>query len=295
MDKKDFLKLFIPPIILKLKNWRRDHPALTASPLPQLDNKAERMLLIGNGPSLNESVSKYKEDILKCDRMATNSFASTPLYEEIKPNFYLFADPAFFDVPENQKETITKLFDALLNKTTWPLLMIVPSSAKNAPLLTQLNRNPKIKVICYFEGWQNVGRLSKFEAWDKNLIGPPAQNVLNVGLYLSLFWGYRETYLIGADSTFFEDLRVDQDTNELYTIDTHFYNNKEIYIDKKFYDSQKRGRSRSDWKLHELIYAHGRMFEYYEMLRQYADHKGLKVYNACEYSWINCFERKKLK
>ena len=121
------------------------------------------------------------------------------------------------------------------------------------------------------------------------------QNVLNVGLYLSLFWGYKETYLIGADSTFLEDLRVDQDTNELYTIDTHFYKNKDVYVDKSFYDSQKRGRSRSDWTLHDLIYAHGRMFEYYYALKQYAEYKGLKIYNASEYSWINCFERRKLR
>lgn len=49
------------------------------------------------------------------------------------------------------------------------------------------------------------------------------------------------------------------------------------------------GRVRSDWKLQELIYAYARMFEYYADLKEYADCKGLKVYNASEYSWINCF------
>lgn len=37
------------------------------------------------------------------------------------------------------------------------------------------------------------------------------------------------------------------------------------------------------------------MFEYSYDLKEYADYKGLKVYNASEYSWINVFERKKLK
>ena len=129
---------------------------------------------------------------------------------------------------------------------------------------------------------------------DKNYTCPTFQNVMNVAIYLSLFWGYPETYLIGVDMSSLEDIRVDQETNELFSIDRHFYNNKDIYSDKKLFD-EKRGRIRSDWKLHEYIYAFGRMFECFYELKKYADYKGLKVYNASEYSWINVFERKKLK
>ena len=91
-----------------------------------------------------------------------------------------------------------------------------------------------------------------------------------------------------------EDIRVDQTTNELFSIDTHFYNNKQVYSDKKLFDA-KRGRIRSDWKLHEYIYAFGKMFENFYDLSLYAQYKGLKVYNASEYSWVNSFERKKIQ
>ncbi|MBO7572065.1 MAG: hypothetical protein J6T48_07925 [Bacteroidales bacterium] len=298
MTLKDFIKLFVPPVAYKLRDKARgknsNNVQLQSSPLPQIEHNSDRMILIGNGPSLNKSVELYQKEIISCDRVVANFFASSSYYELLQPNIYVFADPAFFDVPENQKESITALFDSIVKKTTWSLRMFVPYEAREALLLNTLKLNPNIKVDYYFTKNQNVGSMSKFEAWDRNLIGPPRQNVMNVALYLSLFWGYKETYLIGVDMSSLEDIRVDQETNELFSVDTHFYNNKEIYSDKKLFDS-KRGRIRSDWKLHEYIYAFGRMFEYFYDLKEYADYKGLKVYNASEYSWINVFERKKLK
>ena len=295
MNVKRFVKLFVPPIVLEFKDFVRGvDRRLIKSPLPQIHKHSENVIIMGNGPSLNQSLNNYKPQILKNDRMAVNFFASTDLYEIIRPNIYVFADPAFFFIPENQKEAIESLLERIIKTTSWDMRMIIPLSAREAPIVKTLQQNTNIKIDYYLNSYQDCGKKSKFEAWDENLIGPPAQNVLNVALYLALFWGYKETYLIGADSSFLEDLRVDQETNELYTIDTHFYNNKEVHSDKKFYDQKKRGRSRKDWKLHELIYAHGRMFEYYSELKEYADYKGLKVYNASEYSWINVFERKKL-
>ena len=252
------------------------------------------MILIGNGPSLTKTVELYKDEITKNDRIAANFFASSDFYEQLQPNIYLFADPAFFNVPDNQRQSIATLFDSLIKKTTWPLDLIIPYAARNAQLLTALKENNNIHIIYYFTNEQDTGNMSKYEAWDKNYICPPYQNVMNVAIYLSLYWSYPETYLVGVDMSSLEDIRVDQETNELFSIDRHFYNNKEIYSDKKLFD-EKQGRIRSDWKLHEYIYAFGRMFEYFYDLKQYADYKGLKVYNASEYSWINVFERRKLK
>lgn len=294
MTLKRLIKLFVPPIVFEIKGRLQKSKTFEDSPLPQIEHHSEKMILIGNGPSLRKTVELYKDEILRNDRIAANFFAASDLYEQLQPNIYVFADPAFFDVPENQKRSIESLVDSIIDNTTWSMLMIVPSAAKGVELLNRVERNSNISVNYYYSENQDVGSMSKFEAWDKNLIGPPSQNVMNVALYLSLYWGYKETYLIGVDSSFLADLRVDQETNELYTVDTHFYDNKAVYTDKKFFDQKERGRSRSDWKLHDLIYAHGRMFEYYYDLKEYADYKGLRVYNASEYSWINVFERKKL-
>lgn len=299
MTIKKFTKLFVPPVVFKawnrIRGTKEVEAQLRPSPLPQIERHSDKMVLIGNGPSLMKSVELYKDEILKNDRIAVNFFASSELFEQLKPNLYVFADPAFFDVPENQKESIETLFENIAQKTMWEMRIIIPYTAKDSEIVNTLKNNRNISVDCYSNTNQTIGAMSKFEAWDRNLLCPPSQNVLNVALYLSLYWEYKETYLIGADSSFLEDLRVDQETNELFTLDSHFYRNKDIQKDKGFYDQKERGRSRSDWKLHDLIYAHGRMFEYFYELKKYSDYKGLKVYNASEYSWINVFERRKLK
>ena len=296
MRLKKTIKLLVPPIIPKmmLRMRKASKNTLTESPLPQIQHHSNKIILIGNGPSLTKTVELYKDEIIKNDRIAANFFASSDYYEQLRPNIYLFADPAFFEVPDNQKKSIATLFDALINKTSWPLNLIVPFAAKDAPLLATLKKNSNIRIDYYFISEQNVGAMPLYDAWDKNFICPPFQNVMNVAIYLSLFWGYQETYLVGVDMSSLEDIRVDQETNELFSIDRHFYNNKDVYSDKKLFDD-KRGRIRSDWKLHEYIYAFGRMFECFYELKKYADYKGLKIYNASEYSWINVFERRKLK
>ena len=292
---KKILKLFLPPIVFKARELFKYKSVnnqfyIQQSPLPQLEHHSEKMVIIGNGPSLNDSILKYKDEILKNDITAVNFFASSELFEQLRPNVYVFADPAIFEAPIHLNDSIESLLMNLLLKTVWEMHVIVPSSAKDSIFVSKLRSNKHIAVDFYNNTNQNVGSMSKFEAWDNNLIAPPAQTVLNVALYLSLFWNYKEVYLIGADSSFFEDLRVDQNTNEIFTIDKHFYNNQSVL--SKF--DAKRGRPMTGWSLHELIYAYGRMFEGYSDLKEYANYKGLKVYNASEYSWINVFERKKL-
>lgn len=293
MTTKKIIKLFLPPIVIRawkaLKVGVRDS-RIQQSPLPQIEHHSEKMIVIGNGPSLNESIVKYKEEIVRNDKIVTNFFASSDLFEQLKPNIYLFADPAFFTEQTMHKESIETLLSNLLQKTTWDMHIVIPSSARNSVVVSKLNSNKRITVDFYLDTDQNVGSMSRFEAWDKNLIAPPAQTVLNVALFLSLFWNYKETYLIGADSSFLEDLHVDQDTNGLFSVDKHFYNNQRVYSE---FDA-KKGRPVLGWKLHDLIYAYGHMFECYHDLKEYADYKGARVYNASEYSWINVFERKKL-
>ncbi len=289
------IRPYTPPVIMryleKIRNKRLEFPP---SPLPCIKDKTDKMILIGNGPSLKESIELYKDEILRYDRLVVNFFALSDQYEVIRPNYYLFVDPAFFDIPDNQRDTISRLIDSIVNKTTWKMRLCAPFGVENTRLAKALTKNANIEFLYFFSGEREIGDTPLYEAWDRNLICPPNRNSLNVGLYLSLYWGYKETYLIGVDMSSLEDIRVDQQTNELFSIDTHFYNNKQVYSDKKLFDA-KRGRIRSDWKLHEYIYAFGKMFENYYDLSKYAEYKGLKVYNASEYSWINCFERKKLR
>ena len=169
--------------------------------------------------------------------------------------------------------------------------IILPYKAKGGYATKCFAQNPKIRILFYEDGNRIPGNISLMEAWDKNLITPPGQTVLNTAVWLGIYWGYKETYLIGADTSFVADLHVDQETNIVYSIDTHFYSSKEVALDD--FD-EKNHRRTFGTKLHEEYFSAGIALRDYWAMREYADWKGVKVYNASEYSWIDAFERKKL-
>lgn len=290
---KRFLKLFIPPVFYKLKRMARSSVSKTVNSLPKMENISSKMLIIGNGPTLNQSIEKYFDVIINMDKLMVNHSAVTALYEKIQPNYYLLVDPAWIN-PENSthRDAIYKTIEAIRTKTSWNMMLVMPQSAIGCYAVERFKGNPKIQLLFYEDGWTYHDRLSQLEAWDKNLIAPPTQTVLNSAVWLSIYWGYKETYLIGADTSFLADLKVDQQSNLLYTVDTHFYDNKEVY--EKSYDSV-HNRHFIGTTLHEELFSIGTALKGYWDMREYADWKGVKVYNASEYSWIDAFERKKLE
>lgn len=293
MDVKKVVHLLVPPLAFKVKKWcMTKEVELRPSLLPQIEHHSEKMIVIGNGLSLVESVMKYRDVILENDRIAIDFFAISDMYELLKPNVYLLSNPVIFDSPADLKESIEALLKKIEQVTTWRIVFIVPLSAKDSTVVARLKSNKGFIVGFYSDNNQTSVPINQFEAWDRNLSCPHCFNGINIAAYLSLFWNYKETYMIGADLSFLETIRVDQETNEICFVDEHCDENTDIYESSMDYNSRKK---MSDWKLHEFIFAYSKMFECFACLRDYAGYKGLKVYNASEYSWINVFERKKLR
>lgn len=291
---RDIVRLFIPPICYKLKRKFNAEISKTQNPLSKLQRIGNKMIIIGNGPSLNITMQKNAGIVCSSNCMMVNHSAVSELFEKIKPIVYVLVDPLWFD--EKRKlfeDTIPQTLQTIKNKTKWNMTIVVPASVKGCQAVCMLEDNPFITIEYFNDAWILPKGMSKFEAWDKNLIPPPGQTVLNTCVWLSLYWGYKETYLIGADTSFLADERIDQETNEVYTIDTHFYNNEEVYKDANLFD--KEHRRVIPTKFHEELISVATALKGYWDMREYADWKGLKVYNASEYSWIDAFERKKLQ
>lgn len=293
MNKRALIKKLLPPFILDFLKVIRPKRKIQKSPLRQIEHHSDRIIIIGNGPSLNESVRKYKNEILNSDRIAVNYFAYADLYEELKPTIYVFADPDFINIPDKLKDYINGLIDNIVNKTTWPLHVVVPYMAKDSFFVTRILSNKNIFVNYFYNGWQDVGRMPKFEAWDKNLNCPTIRNVMHLGIYLAVFWNYKEVYLIGADYSFIELFYIDQETNKLYLGERHFY--KEYSeLNKKLESVNNGSATLVNMKLHEKLYNLSINLKCFEDLNEYAKYKGVKLYNASEYSWIDTLDRKKL-
>lgn len=296
MNIRSLIKMFLPPVYYKIKVAMAGSQKTSYEPMNQIKKSKEKIVVIGNGPSFAQTMERYGELLKNYDTCVVNSFVLTEFYEFIKPTVYALADPGYFTYLEKAEdhETSYATIHGIVERTHWPMAVVIPDNAKGLYADNCFKKNKNITIYYYNTKDCRKQAISKYEAWDNNTTCPPCQTVMNLAVWLGLYWGYKETYLVGTDTSFLEDIRIDQKTNELMTIDRHFYNTEDVCKDKGLFNAEHM-RPYPGWKLHDLIFAFGKMFENYYLLREYADHKGLKVYNASEYSWINCFERKKLK
>ena len=294
---KDIIRLFTPPILIKLRDVffgtnKLQMPEKMLSTIERIQKSGDILVVIGNGPSLNDSIKEQKNDIVGNECIVVNQFCKSDYYTEIQPKYYLIADPAYFGDIDNAtsriKDIVLSFIETIVNKTTWDINLIVPSFAKGSEFLEAIKKNTFIHV--FFYNATNVvaptSMQEKYESWDKNLIAPPAQTCLNTCVWLGIFLRYKKIFLIGADTTWIEQLHVDQETNEVYTIDSHFYGEKRVPL---FADVE----GKIPQKLHDELNCISRALSQYWELKKYADYAGVKVYNASKYSLIDAFERKK--
>jgi len=295
---KKVLKLLLPPIFIKIRNilsfivFNMNKHDGVVSTISQLPKTSESLIIIGNGPSFNVSIKKYKNQICLYNSIVVNHFCETEYYRELKPKFYLLADPAYFGDIDSyadwMKNRVIKFIAKLIDNTNWNICLIMPSSAQNSYFCEQIKKNPFITPF-YYNNFDLVryDENNKFNLWDKNLLRVPSQTCLNTCLWLGIYLRYKKIYLIGADTTWIENLHVDQKTNEVYTIDTHFYGEEKQYLYK---DAAKK----VPIKLHEELFSNYNALKLYWELKEYANYAKVDVYNASEYSLIDSFERKSI-
>lgn len=291
MKSKEFIQLFVPPIYYKVKKQLFKQRRPVYHPLPKVDHEKNRMVVIGNGPSLNKTVELYEKQLLEADCLMVNFSARTSLFELIKPKYYVMTDQNWISDPENISEAIHLCVDALCAKTRWPMYIVMPATFRRWWALDFFCQNPNITILFDEAKWYKYPEEELFLAFAENRINPPTYTVLTYGVYLSLYWNYEETYLVGADTTFPTMIYVGQDDNLVYSVDSHFYKNNEVCPLPT--DLKKKGR-RFPANMEQYMEMCHNIFYEYNLLARYAKWKGLKVYNASEYSMIDCYERRKL-
>lgn len=291
---KVLLRAVIPPILFEIRNIFKGlyvflfhlHNKNTV----KYDSKQGRELyILGNGPSINESLEKGMEKFMNTDCMVVNHFADSPLFRQIKPSFYLLADPAFAKKPEDLSEfvrdKITKTIKHIKQDVDWHLVIYLPVYFKKSYLLFQIKDNPNIEVSYYNNGGRHLDYFSSlyFALLNRNLIKPLSQTVLNTCISIAITMRYSKIFLVGADTSWHENYWMDQKTNELFFIDKHFYGT----IKRRcIVDSTNR-----PVKIHEELLNDSNALQSYWYLADYAEYNGVKVYNASAYSWIDAFER----
>ena len=108
---RGIIRLFTPPILIKIWNVffgikKLQKPEKILSTIGSIRKTGEKLVVIGNGPSLNDSIKEQKNDIIGNDCIVVNQFCKSDYYTEIKPKYYLIADPAYFGDIDNSTSRI---------------------------------------------------------------------------------------------------------------------------------------------------------------------------------------------
>ncbi len=244
-------------------------------------------IILGNGPSLREDISdlislKMSHGI---DFWCVNFFAETELYEQIKPEFYVLADPSFWTptVSLEIKEQRNNFVETLKKKTTWKTTVYLPLGAKNSGLPERLITS-MIDVKFFNTTTFNSTSLElNFWIYKHLLAMPQCQNVLIGALYLAIVSKYDCIYLFGVDHSWINNIQVAKD-NTVFVGRAHFYD--------EGYSQPIRGQGVGKaWSLSRILNIYSIIFRQYEILEKLAKKLGVKVINGCSCSLIDAFER----
>lgn len=257
----------------------------------------KKCFIVMNGPSLLKDIDIIKKSAPE-DIFVANHFADSDFYENIQPNYYILQDHYFWEeyVVDFYKKKRIKTFKNLEEKTNWPLVIFVPNM-KALKYLSNNIKNSNIKFEVYNARFisnskKNNNHLVEsnkllYFLWKLNLAAPPPTNVLVGALYVSYLEGFSSINIFGADMSFFTDLVVDQDTNDVGMMITHFYSKEFLPLYK-----EKTWSIKSDlaYELERLSMA----LTLFRTLNDFFSRSQVSIFNSSENSFIDSFERKRL-
>ena len=181
--------LSVVKILLQSK-WRTHLPSSFSNP--------EELLILANGPSLNRTVREAPDFVQGKTLLAVNFCVTSPMFEQLRPEIYLIADPLFWIVPEKR----VQLFRTLAEKTAWPMSLFIPARAlKNKEWQPMLAGNRNIRLCIYnttpIEGVQGFCNWVFAKGWGV----PRPHNVLIPSIAIGLRLPFKKIYLAGMPIT----------------------------------------------------------------------------------------------
>lgn len=258
-------------------------------PHPGELRKSDECIILGNGPSLNQSLIELKNQFGDRDLFAVNFFCNTPEFSALKPGFLVAAAPEFYmtDLNESSKAMANRFHDALLENTSWPLTLFMPAAGRKFSAWQQkLVKNHSIDTVFYnttpAEGFEGLVRIMTLGG----LGMPRPHNVLIPSIVIALRMGYKKIFLLGADHSWLKDLWVD-DHNRVMLRQKHFYDEQTAQAAPMY----KLGKS--ERSLQEVLDKFRLSFLAYELLEPMARREGRVILNLTPNSYIDAFERAK--
>ena len=235
-----------------------------------------RIIVMGNGPSLNDTIAAHADVLRSSVTMAVNFAALAPVFFDIRPAYYVMADPHFFT--EATEGNLAELRRQLA-RVDWPVTLFVPARFRRLagqyyPALTVRTFN-----AVGVEGWTPLTHF----AYRHGLGMPRPRNVLIPSIMLAISEGFDEVVITGADHSWMQTLSVTDD-NEVVSVQPHFYADSE-------HETTRIRHEYRGYRLHQIVESFAVAFRSYHQIAAYASARGVRIVNATPGSFIDAFGR----
>ncbi len=249
-----------------------------------------RCSVLGNGPSLNDSLANHLDFLLDTELVCVNAFATSDYFTRLRPANYVIADPNcfVFDETTTGREDLHQLLKALTTQVDWPMRLFIPHFARGSYFIRRVETgNPRIELVYYNP--TVVRGFAPFRHWlyKANLGMLQANTVVVTALFLMINRKFDQIFLFGADTSWHEQIRISDD-NQLQIKQLHFYDKPKDVAFMPVYSDAHRTRT---FTMASQFLSFHKVFRGYEVLREYADYRHVRVLNASSKSYIDALER----
>ena len=220
------------------------------------DMRGRELVVLGNGP------------------------ARTPEFFELRPRYYVMADPVFYSATADGN--VADLREAL-GRVDWQMTLFVPFGADASAYAGNGHIAVERFNFLAVDGWRWLQRW----AYGRGRGMPRPRNVLIPSLMIGLWLGYEVIYVAGADHSWMRTIEVDEE-NRVVSVQPHFYDDNAE--EQRRVSSVYRGV-----RLHEVVYSFYLAFRGYHAIRRMADERGCRIINVSRGSYIDAFERGSLE
>lgn len=248
---------------------------------PDAAPQGHGIVVLANGPSLRQTIVENSAVLAAMPTLAVNFMANSPEMALLKPCYYVLADPFFFEGIDHDN---VKALWRNLASVSWPMTLFVP--ARRLAAARRLLGDCGVEFATFnFVGAEGFGWFERL-AYGRGLAMPRPRNVLIPAIMAAIASGYKEIYITGADHSWMETLRVD-DENHTVSVQPHFYKDSEA--EKTRSVTEYRG-----YHLHDIIYSFYVAFRSYHRLERFAAGAGIDIFNSTPGSYIDAFRRRPL-
>lgn len=222
-------------------------------------HQGERCFLIGNGPSLTAE----DLDALKAEKtIACNLIYKIYDQTEWRPTYYCISDSTVtrtnsWNITNNLAKSIL-----LIRSFAYKYMKSKPYNAIKLPYISTDQYKVKGNLLLY----HYISHAT----------------VMSMMMEVAFYMGFKEIYMIGVDGT------------SASAKGSHFVDNYFSKEAKAYADAVKRNSLKNYVPSERAAYLQERSLTIYSQLREYAEKKGIKVYNATRGGVIEIFERANL-